>query len=75
MSYFNVKKKIVVRKSFSQQDLGMGCLEAHLMKLHILFYKYFQSKPLDVKFINNIKLMHNRVKRIRVNYIKDKISQ
>jgi hypothetical protein len=54
----------------------MGCLEAHLMKLHLLFYKYFQSKSLDVKFINNIKYIHNRIKKLKTNnYIKDNISK
>ena len=51
----------------------MGCLEGHLMKLHLLFYKYFQSKSLDVKLINNIKYIHGIVKKLKTYYIKDGI--
>lgn len=43
------------------------------MKLHILFYKYFQTKSLDLKLINNLKLIQNTIKMLKFSHMKDNI--
>ncbi len=73
--YKKIEKNLETFQTSKQQNLSIGCLEAHLMKLHLLFHKYFQPKSLDEKFINNLKLMHKNIKCIKMLFIKDKASK
>ena len=43
----------------------------HLMKIHLLFNDYFQSKSSHHKLLNTLRVIKQKVKMLSINFYKD----